>query len=83
MKGVTKGSGTARRLREAHARKLESTHGAKVKNLHIGQLSFAETKNRSVQSYCRLYAELRNDPMVEFVEEDCLAVCHVSRADVA
>ncbi|CAK9105808.1 unnamed protein product [Durusdinium trenchii] len=70
MKGVTKGSGTARRLREAHARKLESTHGAKVKNLHIGQLSFAETKNRSVQSYCRLYAELRNDPMVEFVEED-------------
>ena len=36
----------------------------------LGGLAFAEIKNASVESYCRLFTELDHDPDVDFVEED-------------
>ena len=67
---MKKGSGHGRRL-QAHARKLESRHGARVKTFgRLGGLAFAEIKDASVESYCRLFTELDHDPDVDFVEED-------------
>ena len=67
---MKKESGHGRRL-QAHARKLESRHGARVKTFgRLGGLAFAEIKDASVESYCRLFTELEHDPDVDFVEED-------------
>ena len=67
---MKKGSGHGRRL-QAHARKLESRHGARVKTFErLGGLAFAEIKDASVESYCRLFTELDHDPDIDFVEED-------------
>ncbi|CAJ1364916.1 unnamed protein product [Effrenium voratum] len=68
---IFKAKADTKEARRLHAKNLESRHGAKVKSFdHLGGLAFAELKNTSLKSYCQLFVDLENDPLVAFVEED-------------